>query len=431
LNHVNSAEGADMSQVYNLTVEVIGTLPLPAKGKRTYFKDVKVRGLSLCVTAAGSRNWYFSRWAVGTSQRIHIGEYPGIKVDEARRQAELLNGIVAQREDPSKKARNRREEKTFGELFEWYLEHHAKVRKLSWDRDEQRFHRYLGSIARLPASAVTKGRVRELHAAVAKLARTSGNNHKTGIYAANHVLALISVVYSKAIAFEQYAGSNPAAGVQLFPVESRERILGRKEIEAFLVAVAAEPSELLRDYIYLSLCTGARRSNVLAMRWDEIDFEEPTWTIPRTKNGKPQVCPLEEAEMEILLRRRQVSKGPWVLPGKAPGTHLVSPGHGWLRIVSAAGIKDLRLHDLRRTLGSAAARQGVSLQTIGKMLGHKTMTATLVYARIDQQSVREAKRAAQGALFGTTPTRTETPRRPYPVTQRTPRAGHYRGLRLP
>ncbi len=112
------------------------------------------------------------------------------------------------------------------------------------------------------------------------------------------------------------------------------------------------PNKTLSDYVKLSLFTGARRSNVLAMRWEQIDFELGLWRIPMTKNKEPHTIPPTRQAISLLLARRAESKGEWVFEGNTPGTHLVEPKRGWYKLLEAANITDLRIHDLRRTLGS-------------------------------------------------------------------------------
>src|SRR5262249_48227835 len=100
----------------------------------------------------------------------------------------------------------------------------------------------------------------------------------------------------------------------------------------FYAALATEPNDTIRDYILLSLLTGARRSNVLAMRWGEIDFARAEWRIPRTKNDDPHTVPLTPEAVTILEQRR-VGRAPvYVFPGDGESGHLVEPKTGWRRV---------------------------------------------------------------------------------------------------
>lgn len=90
----------------------------------------------------------------------------------------------------------------------------------------------------------------------------------------------------------------------------------------------------------------------MAMRWDEIDLKNATWKIQETKNGTPQTVPLTESVIEILKNRRSKVLLPSLFPGKGVTGHLVEPKTAWIRICQAAGIEGVRIHDLRRTMGS-------------------------------------------------------------------------------
>ncbi len=164
----------------------------------------------------------------------------------------------------------------------------------------------------------------------------------------------------------------------------------------------AEPNDTVRDYIYVSLFTGARKSNVLAMRWEDINFERREWLIPETKNGEPLRVHLVEKVLDILERRREAyGEQEWVFKGSGKTGHLVEPQAGWKRILRRANIKDLRLHDLRRTLGSWQAATGANSFMIGRTLGHKNQQSTAVYARLNIDPVRDSVEKATQAMLQT------------------------------
>jgi integrase len=135
------------------------------------------------------------------------------------------------------------------------------------------------------------------------------------------------------------------------------------------------------------------------MRWDEIDIAGTIWRIPNTKNGTPQTIPLGKDELAILERRNLLATGPWVFPGRSSSGHMAEPQAPWERICRRAGIKDLRMHDVRRTLGSWMVDTGASLPIIGKTLNHLSPQSTAVYARLSMDPVREAKGRAIDAML--------------------------------
>ena len=232
-------------------------------------------------------------------------------------------------------------------------------------------------------------------------------------------------------------GRDPASKVSLFKETKRERFLLPEEVSASFTAVDAEENETIRDFIYIALLTGGRRSNVQAMRWPEIDFNQRVWNIPGSsaKMGDLVTIPLLPEALEILERRRKVAKEKvaegkvakteWVFAGHGSSGHLVEPKSAWKRILKAAdevlkkrqeesgkntseglpaetstlSLSDLRLHDLRRTLGSWQAIMGSSLLVIGKSLGHKSVSATAIYAQLNDSPVRESMQKATTALL--------------------------------
>lgn len=112
------------------------------------------------------------------------------------------------------------------------------------------------------------------------------------------------------------------------------------------------------------------------------------------------VVPLVELAVAILQGRLETSTGsPWVFPGRSKTGHLVEPKSAWKRICKRAGLEDVRIHDLRRTLGSWQVATGASLPVIGKTLGHTQPKTTQIYARLQLDPVRQAVEAATAAML--------------------------------
>lgn len=360
-----------------LTKRAIDAVETPEK--TTYYRFEDVTGLRLRVGPTGVKSFELYRKVKGQPKRITLGRYPAMPPELARRKAGELNADIAAGIDPTDKEAD----PTFGELFDDYLEGHAKKLKRSWRGDAAQYRRYLKRWANRQVSTIDYARVRKLHTRIGS---------ERGHYAANRVLALLSKVFGYARL------PNPAQGVSRFREQSRERFVTADELPQFFVAVAEEPNTTIRDYVLLSLLTGARKSNVLAMRWDELNLDGGTWRIRETKNGTPQTVPLVEQAVSIL-RDRGADGSPWVFPGNGRTEHMVEPKTGWKRILERAGIEDLRLHDLRRSLGSWQAATGASLSVIGKSLNHKNVTTTAIYARLEIDPVRASMETATRAML--------------------------------
>jgi len=126
-----------------------------------------------------------------------------------------------------------------------------------------------------------------------------------------------------------------------------------------------------------------------------------TWLIPaaKAKSKEPIRVVLSPVALNILQTRKPASTSEWVFPGRGESGHLEEPKKAWKRILKRASITDLRLHDLRRTLGSWQAATGASLPIIGKSLGHSSLQATQIYARLDLDPVRASVNKATDAML--------------------------------
>ncbi|BAG41209.1 putative integrase [Orientia tsutsugamushi str. Ikeda] len=193
------------------------------------------------------------------------------------------------------------------------------------------------------------------------------------------MLATLRTMFNKAIKWGLIE-NNPTLGIEQHKLQARERRLSYDEMGRFLHVLCGETTPLIRDFALLALYTGARKSNVLEMEWDNIDFERKIWHIPKTKNGKAQNIPLTDEAMEILQARKFTSESKWVLPSTTSASgHLERPNNSWHRVCKKAGIKNLRIHDLRRTFASCMGDVGASQRTISIALNHISPESTISY----------------------------------------------------
>jgi len=368
--------------------KVIDSLSLPESGKRTYCWDTEVRGLCLDVTSKGNKTFYFRRTVNYKRQQSLIGRYPELSIEEARARVLDLGNQIAKGEDLTEKKRLQLAEPTFGQLLQQYLDGHAKQRCLAWKEMEAVFRRYLTDWKERKLSSIRVSEVQERMNRIAE---------KHGKVPANHTLTYARAAINWCIQNGVARGANPWANVKKFKTQARERFLRPEELGRFFANLEKLPNETgIRDYIYLSLYTGARRSNVMGMRWEQIDFDLGLWRIPRTKSGDSQTLPLTEFALKILKRRYDERTNEFVFPSDGSGSgHLMEPKKGWQALLKAAEIEDLRMHDLRRTLGSYMAIGNQSLHVIGKVLGHKSPTATQIYSRLTNDPLLQAMEKAQ------------------------------------
>lgn len=433
------------TNTFNFTKERIDSLPLPAKGKRAYCKDEKEAGLILDIRPSGSKTFYLYKKIDGKPERIFIGPYPDLTIYQARDMARIKKGEIALGKNPQDEKRKIRQEITFGELFHDYMERYSKLHKKSWVYDEREVNKYLGHWLKRKISSIKKHEVQKLHEEIGK------NN---GLYQANRILERTRSIFNKAIEWG-WEGENPAKGVKKFKERARDRFILPAEMPLLFQALDEEENATAKDYILMSLMTGARKSNVLSMRWDQINWHQKEWRIPETKNGEPVTIPLIQQAIALLEKRRKATNSEWVFPGDGVKGYLADPKKTWDRVRHKAtislwrqddrlsklikdvekklsnqdnygythiklireiqkealirkielptGLLDLRLHDIRRTLGSYQAITGASLPIIGKTLGHKSQQSTAIYARLNLDPVRNSIEKATDAMLSFLP----------------------------
>lgn len=380
-----------MPNELNFTKSALEALPIPAED-RVEYRDTKTAGLRLRVTANKVKTFcLYRRVKGGQPERVTLGRFPDVSLEQARKLAAAINSAIADGANPAEVKRAHKAEMTFADLFKQYMDRHAKLKKVTHAEDQQRYEQYLETkLGSKKLSAITRQTIATIHSEITAAGHPA---------VANRVLALVSTVFGRGIEFS-LTESNPALGIRRNPEKDRDRFISARELPHFVDALNAEPNDTIRDYVQLSLLTGARRTNVLEMAWNELDLKDGIWRIPDTKNGTPQNVPLGVEAIRILKARlKKAGKdAQFVFPGDGETGHLVEPTKGWRRILKAAGLSNLRIHDLRRTMGSWQTKTGASLTIVGKSLNHKSPQTTAIYARLDIDPVRESMEKATAAM---------------------------------
>jgi integrase len=375
----------------NFTKAVLLALKAPEDGAVAY-RDSREKGLNLYITASGHRSFMIRRKVRGQDKRIILGHFPEMTIEQARKAAQKAKGQIASGKDPEEEKRRIGGDITFGDGFRKFMDEYSRPMKKSWKYDEREVQKFLSRWMKRKMGSLGKWEVQDIHERIGR---------ENGKYQANRILERIRAIYNKMISWG-WDGENPTSGVKKFREQKRDRFIMGDEFPKFMKSLEEEENEIARDYFCMCLLTGARKSNVLSMKWDEIDFMLEIWRIPDTKNGEPAIIPLIGNAME-LLRKRISARGEsnYVFPSKnSRSGHLADPQTAWERILKRAGIEDLRIHDLRRTMGSYQAITGAAMAIIGKSLGYKSTQSTEIYARLSRDPVRAAMEAASKKMKG-------------------------------
>lgn len=369
--------------------KTIAALPIPKKedGSKIYYDD-GCKNLCLIVSYGGSKTYYYLKYYQNRPMRLKIGKTTEKKLIEARAEVNKLNSMAANGTCPTNKRQILLKDISIKDFYyNHYRPKHSEPYKQpnSIHSDDYLVSLYLSKIANRKLLSLSK---EELTGFFATL------KQEHSVYIANRTLSLLCHMYNKAIEFGILpAGTtNPVIGIRKFPEKSRDRFMSGAEIQRFFTALSEMPNDTFKNYIILSLFLGQRRNNLLSMRWADIDFDNRTAYFEHTKNGESLTIPLTEQAYNLLKGMYDMrSSDEWVFPSASSKSgHYEEPKKAWKKLLQNAQIENLRLHDLRRTLGSYQAIAGSSLQIIGKSLGHKSIAATQVYARLTDDPIRES-----------------------------------------
>jgi integrase len=373
----------------NFTVASLEKAACPTGKDRVWLYDLRTPALALMITDKGAKAFYVYRKVNGMPQRVRLGGFPDITIEQARKQCAITTAAIAQGIDPMQERRAVRRSMPLQELFDRYTKDHAALRSSDRTRvtDKSRFDTCFEDWTARKLSTITDHHVREKHI---ELGRTKGQ------VTANRAMQLLRRMFNWA-----RIEPNPVRNgvVDFFKEYTRDRFVQADELPRFIKAVNKEPNADIRDYVLMSLWTGARRSNVVSMRWDELNLASATWAIPAEKAKAQEAMKIHLSEPALeILGARQNNGSEWVFPSRGKSGHLEEPKAGWKRILKAANITNLHLHDLRRTLGSWQAAAGASLLTIGKSLGHTDTASTAIYSRLNLDDVRNSVDVAVKAM---------------------------------
>ena len=359
-----------------LTKRKIDSITLPKTGE-FILRDQDLPGFALRVTK-GARTFIVERRIKGRLHKAKVGAFGEYTVEGAREAARDILGKLSRGEPLS----SHRGDLTFGEFADLYLEKYA-IRKRSYRNEVLHIDKHLSHWRGWKLSAITRKDVAMLHAKI-------GKDRPVG---ANRVLSLVRAMFKLAIAWGLYQGESPASHISMFPEQSRDRFIQPHELPKLFEVMKQEPNPYIKTAFMMSLLTGARRSEVLTAQWSDLDLAVKVWRIPQTKSGQWHLLPLPGPLVQILAELPRVFGNPYVFVGRHGKGHLKNISKAWRKIREKAGIPDVRIHDLRRSLGSWLAGSGISLTIIGKILNHSQPSTTAIYGRLHLEPLREVLEA--------------------------------------
>lgn len=385
-------------------------------GKRdTFYWDDSTTGLGLKVTPAGKKTYVLQYRIHGRVRRYTIGKHGSPWTPEqARDEAVRLLGQVAAGIDPAAlKAALRREgkaAKTVAQLCDLYVAEDCATKKPSTlAADKGRIERHIKPLlGRLRVKNVTDADVARFLGAIAvghTAADIKTGPHgraivKGGKGAATRATGLLGAIFSYAVR-QKMRPDNPVHGVKRFKGHSSQRFLSDAELARLGEAMAEAEREGVNPVAIAALrllcLSGMRKTEVLSLEWQHVDFDHGCLRLADSKTGE-KVVPVGAAVLALLTDLPRVERNPYVFPGEKMDSHFVGLPKIWLRIRKDAGLSNFRLHDLRHSFASVGASGGHSLLVLGELLGHRTPRTTARYAHLSDSPVRAAADRIAGEI---------------------------------
>jgi len=224
---------------------------------------------------------------------------------------------------------------------------------------------------------------------------------QTAPYQANRVVALVRKMFNLASEWGLFWGVNPAATISLYPEEKRQRYLLPEELTRVFEVLNEERNEYTRAAFVTAILTGAKKHEILEMKWEDLDFKKDLWRVPQIQGGPPHPVLLPTQISALLQQLPKTHGNPYVFVGDGAQGHLVNIKRAWQRIRENAGIADVRVHDLRRTFGAWLAASGESLSLIGEVLNHRSPATTAGYSALKIDPIRDTlERNARRMVLG-------------------------------
>ncbi len=357
--------------------------------------DATVKGLGVRIFPSGAKAYVLSYRVDARKRLATLARCSEISLREARERAGRELAAIRDGEPDPLRRRNEAAaaptmndglDRFFGEYVPRRIADGRMSDRTRYDYEKQANRTIRPALGDMKIAAVTR---HDVERAVAK----------RGPVQRSRTLALLSRLFNLFETWElRPQHTNPCRGIEKAREEPRDRVLAPSEIEVLSSALASSDELFAVAAIRFLTLTGWRSGEALALRWENVNFETGEALLPSTKAGR-QTRPLGAAVLAMLADLPRVNENPYVFAG-ARG---VAIGYRKVRIVfaeacEAAGLADVRLHDLRRSVATTAAAAGLPVFLLRDLLGHKSATMANRYARRAGSALQEAVDASSDRM---------------------------------
>ena len=358
---------------------------LKSTEKDKFYWDDELKGFGLRVSPKGKKSFLVQYRQDGRSQRVRIGQFGKITAFNARRDARILLGKIAQGKSPADKARIKRNSPTFDEVAQRFIKDHIELRlKPNTQLDyKQILRRYLvPALGPRRVSDIAYNDIYELHLKL-----------KDKPTQANRCVSVLSKMLNMCSRWGYRSGiENPCMQIERYKEKKHNRFLDQEELtRLWAVLDDYEKSGDISLYsvfaFRLLILTGCRLGEIRTLKWDYIKGKHIEF--PDSKTGYKRL-PLNNEVLAILDTIPKLENNAYVICGSVDGQPVINLQKSWRHIRAKAELDDVRIHDLRHTFASHAVMSGTSLAIVSKLLGHSQISTTMRYAHLADKELLEA-----------------------------------------
>lgn len=376
-----------------ITKSNVDTAALPPAGKnQVFYRDDKLKGFALRVTASGTKSFVIEKTVGNKVRRITLGKYSdALPVEKARKMAQVLIGKITDGVDPiAEKRSTRMHQITLGEVMQDYIQTRKGLKPKTLYDYQRVITIALAAWKDKPLTGITKDKVEKHHN---RLGEAHGHAY------ANLAMRVLRALFNFAAGkYEDSEGrslitDNPVRRLSQtrawYRVERRQTFIRAHELAPWFAGIQTLENVTLRDYLLLIIFTGLRRQEAAKLRWSQVDFKAKTLTITDTKNHQSHTLPLSDYLLELLQRRHHDSTGDFVFPGSGAGGYIIEPRKQMAKATEHSGVT-FTVHDLRRTFITVAESLDIPAYALKKLLNHKAQgDVTAGYIMIDAERLRK------------------------------------------
>lgn len=361
--------------------------------RRTDYWDTAITGFVLECRASGSKTYYLRYVGeAGDQHSYKLARYEDAPFAQVRDLAKKLRADVVLGGSPSAKKKERKAVPFYKVVADQHLTH-AKHTLRRPENTEVNLRLHI---------VPRWGNVRLTEIKPQDISKWLAEKAARGLKPAT--VEKIRVVFSRSFELARQwnipgGEHNPVRGSPRPKVNNaRNRYLTADEVQRVFKAAGKSRNKQLPAIIRLALFTGVRKSELLQAKWQDINLDRREWLIPLSKTGKARHVPLSQAAIEVIKELPRFEKCPYLIPNPKTKKPYDCIKGAWDRVRVAAGVPDVRIHDLRHSAASFMINAGIDLYTVGRVLGHTDHKSTMRYSHLTNETLLAAVEAGAAKL---------------------------------